>query len=66
MGNKGLTLIEIVVVLLISSILIATMYTLLLSQQTTYIKQDQADAANDEVHRWMSRPGSLPDTEEIS
>ncbi len=42
MGNKGLSLIELVVVLLISSILIAAMYTLLLSQQTTYTQQDQA------------------------
>ena len=41
-GNKGVSLIELVVTLLISSILIAAMYTLLLSQQTTYAKQDQA------------------------
>ena len=42
MGNKGLSLIELVVILLIGSILIVAMYTLLLGQQRTYNSQDQA------------------------
>jgi prepilin-type N-terminal cleavage/methylation domain-containing protein len=42
MGNKGLSLVELLVVLLASSILVAVMYTLLLGQQSIYTQQDQA------------------------
>ena len=55
MGNKGLSLIELIVVLLISSILIAAMYTVLLSQQTTYIKQDQAVEMQQTMRAGMDR-----------
>ena len=42
MGNKGLSLIELIIVLLISSLLVSAAYTLLLGQQSIYTQQDQA------------------------
>ena len=41
MGNKGLTLVEVLVVLLMSSVVMAAVYSTLISQQHTYRAQDQ-------------------------
>jgi prepilin-type N-terminal cleavage/methylation domain-containing protein len=56
--NKGVTLIELLIVLVISSILIAALYRVFISQQKTYTVQDQVtdmqQNARQSINRMMS------------
>lgn len=44
-GNKGVTLIELMIALVIAAVLVAGTYSIFISQQRTYISQDQIVAA---------------------